>query len=901
MMTPIKRFTGASIFALLSLFLLSSSVIAQSSQTGSQTSGSTSQQIPPGMTQQQWQQVQQQMQQQQGQGVGTVQGQTAQYNPDGFIGTFNMVRLQQELTRRGVTREELRSRLARKGILLENIQEENMPRYRDVIMQTITEIQIEKMGEQDAKQLALEQLLRELDPKFVIPASVRTVTEEDLRMRLLEKGIIFENITASQFPRYEDIVRQTLLDLQAELEAEQREEQLNRIYGHSIFKDNTLEAYRLTQGSSATLNYVLGTNDIVRVTIFGTSSADLVLEVNEQGYVQPQGMPQIYLRGLTVGQARDLLRQRFAPHFTFRNDQFVVTVQETRPITVSVIGESVRTGTYYLSAMNSVFNLLSNAGGPSEIGSVRQIEHISGTTRKVVDVYQLMRDPSTQYRFDLQHNDVINIPVARKIVRIEGAVRRPMRYEMLDNESLIELIEFAGGLTESAFPDFVQVRRFDRGESTLLEFSLRDVLEGREIVELRSGDLIRVRTSENALMRKVTVSGFVNYPGEFGYREGITVGEAISLAGGLRPSAFEQAFIERRPLRDTTIARYIPINLGTQAGMSTVLQANDNIMIYDRSLYSNIGDLSITGAVKQSQHFTFDPDFTLSDLFTAAGGFAVGAAYNRVEVFRTTVYTDRPVTMELITLELDANYNVISPVGGFTLKPYDKIVVRQTPGFQLSRTVEINGEVEYPGVYPLESRQTHLSDIILESGGLRGQADPIGSTVFRTQGDRGYIITNLTDVMNNRRNEAYDPILFEGDVITISRRENIVSIRPTGTRMSMAVDEAMVRRSLNLTFQGEKSAKWYIQNYAGGFEKNADKNSVTVTLKNGQVLSTRRYLFLFRRYPKVQSGSTIQIAMKPEKIPGESGFDYDQFLTRTAQTTTSFLTILLLMQQLQRN
>lgn len=815
-----------------------------------------------------------------------------------FVGTFTLARIQQELQMRNVTREELRSRLARKGIILENIQESQLPRFRDVIMTTIMEIQMEKTEQTDSKRLELERLFRELEaPLYVIPPSIRTVTEQDLRMRLLEKGIILDNIRAEQFPRYERIVTETLLELQAELEKEQEEERLNQIYGHSAFKDNTLEVYRLTQGSSATENYVLGTGDQVRVTIFGTSSADVLLEVNEQGFVQPQTLPQIYLRGLNLKQARSVLQQRFSQYFTFRPDQFAVTVQETRPISISIFGEVERTGTYHLSALNSVYNVIAVAGGPTAIGTVRHIEHIRGSQRKLVDVYALMRDPSTQYIFDLQQNDVINVPIARRVVRIEGAVKRPMRYEMLESESLVDLIEFAGGLAEMAYPDFVQIQRYDRGQLQLLEFNLHSVMTGEQVVNLAPGDVVRIRTSINEVLNKVTVAGFVNYPGEFGFREGITAGDVIALAGGLRPSAYERAYVERRSLRDTTIASYIPINIGTSEGSSFALETNDLIMIFDRKLFSNIGDLSITGAVKETKIFTYDPNLTLYDLFTAAGGFAVGAAYNRVEVFRTNVYTDRPISMELITLELDANYNVIKPASGFSLKPYDQVVVRQTPGFQLSRTVEINGEVEYPGVYPLESRQTHLSDIIGEAGGLRSQADPIGSTLFRTQGERGYIITNLSDVRNNPRNEEFDPILFEGDVITIARRENIVSIRPTGTRMYMAVDQSFARNSLNLTYQGGKSAKWYIQNYAGGFEKNADKSSVTVTLKNGQVLSTRRVLFV-RRYPKVQSGSTIQVALKPEKLPSESGFDYDQFLTRTAQTTTSLLTILLLIRQL---
>lgn len=903
-MTHFNRLARVVALLILIFGYGTSDLSAQNSQTGNtQGSQSGNQQIPAGLTQEQWQQLQQYQMQQAGNTSGNNRNtvnQSANYDPTTFVGEFNSVRMQQELTRRNVTREELRSALARKGILLENIQEANLARYRDVIMQTIIEIEIQKTSIQDAKQLALQSLLQELEPDFELPASVRTVTEEDLRMRLLQMGIIYENIRPDQFDRYEDLIVSTLEELQAELDAAKREEELNKIYGHSIFADNTLEVYRLTEGASATSNYVLGTNDIIRVTIFGVSQADMVLEVNEQGFVQPQGLAQIYVKGLTVAQARDLLRQRLRSGFTFTSDQIVITVQETRPISVSVIGEAQKNGTYYLSAMNSVFNLLSVAGGPTEIGSVRKIEHIRGGNRSTVDVYKLMENPSAQYKFDLQHNDVINVPVAQNLVRIEGGVKRPMRYEMLESESLIDLIRYAGGLAETANPNFVQIQRFDMGHINLLEFNLNDVMTGREVIRLQSGDIVRIRTTENRILNKITVSGFVMYPGEFGYKQGITVGDALSLAGGLRPSAFERAYIERRSLRDTTIAKYIPINLGTNDGTSYLLEPNDNIMVYDRTQYSNVGELIITGAVKQTQRFSFDPDLTLYDLFTAAGGFSVGAAYNRVEVFRTTVHTDRPVEMELITLELTENFEVLPPNENFQLKPYDQVVVRQTPGFQLSRTVEINGEVEYPGVYPLESRQTHLSDIIREAGGLRNQADPIGSTLFRTQGDRGFIITNLKDVMDNPRNEAYDPILFEGDVITIERRENIVTIRPTGTRVYNAVDEQFARRSLNLTFQGEKSAKWYIQNYAGGFDKNADKNTVTVTLKNGQVLATRKFLWI-RRYPKVQSGSTIQVAMKPEKIPGEAGFDYDQFLTRTAQTTTSFLTILLLIQQLNNN
>ena len=165
-------------------------------------------QKPAGMNDDQWLQLQQLMQQR----LLSPQNDIENYDPTSFIGSFNEVRLQQELLQRYVSRDELRRALSRKGILLDNIQPQNLERYRDVIMQTIVEIQLARNEEKDAKRLALEELLIELEPDFQLPASVRTVTEQDLRMRLLEKGIIYENILLDQFDRYKEIIKKPFLN-----------------------------------------------------------------------------------------------------------------------------------------------------------------------------------------------------------------------------------------------------------------------------------------------------------------------------------------------------------------------------------------------------------------------------------------------------------------------------------------------------------------------------------------------------------------------------------------------------------------------------------------------------------------------------------------------------------------
>lgn len=768
---------------------------------------------------------------------------------------FSMLpQVQAELSRRGLTESEVRLRLIRNGIDVDRIPPTELLRYQQRILAVVEELEAEKRLEQER----------------LLPVRLDSLNQSN--------RILPEN---SEKPAPKDSVV------------------VRNIYGHNLFLNQSLDVFQTTDGGRAPSTYVLGAGDQVRITIFGISQADILVEINDEGFIQPTGMPKIFLQGVTLERARVLLLQRFGPFYTFRAEQFAMSIQSARTVTVNVFGESTIKGSFSISALNTAFNALSAAGGPTEIGSVRNIQVIRGSERKTLDVYAFMNDPSVVFQFDLQHNDIIHVPVAETIVEVTGAVNRPMKYELTDAETLLDLIHYAGGIRADAYPDFVQIQRFENGSIQFFEYDLSSVLSGSERIALKNGDQVRLRQINAAVKQQVISAGSVFYPEAFGYTAGMTAGDLVKLSGGLLPSASDVAYVVRRDLRDTTRSEYLPVNLFTSKGLGFVLQANDNMMVYDRTLYGTVGDVRITGAVKQPTELVFDPTLTLADVMKSAGGFALGAAQNRVEVFRTTIATDRPVSLSMITLVIDSLFDV---VGGddmaFQLMPYDQIVVRQTPGFQLNRTVELNGEVQYPGVYVLESRQTTLSDVVAAAGGVRDAADLRGIRLFRTYRNRGFIVSDLSMAMRNPGYIIHDPILFEGDVITIPRTENVVSINPVGVRYMFAADPELAGNRLEVIFQGAKSAHWYITQFAGGFEKEANKSSVTVTLPNGQVKSTRRFLFI-RNYPKVESGSLISVQMKPTPNSDiRKKIDWDQISNRTLQTTTTLLTLLLLSRQL---
>jgi hypothetical protein len=141
--------------------------------------------------------------------------------------------------------------------------------------------------------------------------------------------------------------------------------------------------------------------------------------------------------------------------------------------------------------------------------------------------------------------------------------------------------------------------------------------------------------------------------------------------------------------------------------------------------------------------------------------------------------------------------------------------------------------------------------------------------LFRTYRNRGEITLQTKTAMLHRRLN-HNPIIFEGDVININRLENVVTILNNGTRMAQYSVHVQGDSIRNVVYQGAKSAAWYIRNFAGGFDKLADRNSVTVTLPNNQTVATKRFLAVFRDYPTVRPGSTITLQLSPEKIEAEA-------------------------------
>ena len=263
-------------------------------------------------------------------------------------------------------------------------------------------------------------------------AEAQGVNPDVLEQRLKDKGIDMESLTLDDIPRIQPIVEQEIAAMKAiqegelptktyatspevdstrlntrievkEIEAfdtkEVTQENVAKevsVFGKHIFKDGSINTFEVSKDYVPSDAYILGPSDVVTVSIFGRSQADLQFTIKPDGFIEPANLPKIYLKGIPLGQARDIVRRRLQNFYQFEKGQFALTLTTARTLTIQITGAVERPGTYTISAYNTAFNALMAAGGPSKLGTVRGVQVINGRKVKTLDVYEYLFNPKKQ-------------------------------------------------------------------------------------------------------------------------------------------------------------------------------------------------------------------------------------------------------------------------------------------------------------------------------------------------------------------------------------------------------------------------------------------------------------------------------------------------------------------------
>lgn len=850
---------------------------------------------------------------------------------------------------------------------------------------------------QNANPALLAQFKNVLDAKGV--------SEEELKQNLSTKGLNVEGMTEADALKNRPVIEQSINELEQKNKAKKKIEEpkvpkdtlatvekkpeINlvkkdsvrlkspSIYGHAMFQNQSLDFARLSKDASPPDSYVLAPGDRINLIIFGKSQADLQYEISSAGFIQPAQMPKIFLSGLTLKQAKTLLANRFSTYYVFKSDQFALTLNTSRTLNVNIFGEVEKPASYTTSALNTAINVLSASGGPNELGTVRSIQIIRGTTRKLLDIYAFMRDPIIQYDFFLQNNDIIYVPPAEIVVKVEGGVNRPMLYEMKKKETIKDLISFAGGFKKDAYTDLVQVERYENNQVVLKDYSLTDVLANKISLNFLNGDIVRFKSIYSPLKTVVKINGAVAYPGDyainstktvktlmekaklnpeakadqiflfrkkldqsvsvqsialqeiqsgriadinlenedsimvfdqaryvekfkisvvgdvqnpferlFAYGNGLTVQEAIALAGGLKTSASTQAYVYRTNPLAAKKTTYIPV--ATNASFTLV--SGDQLVVLNKDQNEYESSINIGGEVNKPLQLRFDPSLQLANLFQLAGGITRAADITRVDVFRLAFSATESPKKSLISLQIDKNYKITDGPSDFQLSPFDYVVIRRIVDFRLNESVQIAGEVKYPGQYVIKNASYHFSDLIKDAGGLTKVSDLWNAKLTRYSDSSGIVVFDAKKALNHRGSFKYDPILYENDYIEIPKISSVVNIEVNATKYVLGEKQ----KSLQIIYQGPHSAKWYINQFAGGLAKKADKKSIIVIRENGLASGTHKVLGLFKRYPTVRYGDTIKVSYEVDKSndkKDDKPVDWDKMLAKVISVGTLYALI----------
>ncbi|MFM7510545.1 MAG: SLBB domain-containing protein, partial [Bacteroidota bacterium] len=578
---------------------------------------------------------------------------TAQAQPTARENPNVMAQIKSLLQSKGLNEQEVKERLKTKGLNIDAMSDAEIAQNRSVIEQTVAELEAEKKksGSPNAE-----------------PGRVILMDPAGPDKQGSSKDSAFKEPVTTKAEAAADSIQKKIALKAKEV----------GIYGHDIFTNQTLDAFRTTDGARTPDTYVLGAGDRIRITIFGMSQADLLLEINKEGYIQPTGLKQLYLQGVTLGEARKLVGQRFSAAYRFQQDQYAVTLQTARAITVNVFGEANLRGSFNMSALNTAFNALSVAGGPTMQGSVRNIELIRGKTRKKMDVYAFLSDPAFQFQFDIQQNDILYVPMAQKVVTLEGAVKRPMKYELAGKEGMTELLGFAGGVNYNTYAEFLQIERAQADSVILLEYKLADVLAKKVVLDLADGDIVRIRESKKPLERFAEVEGAVFYPGRYELQKDMRL-SSLLMKVQLMPEAKNDFFFVERLLRDSTV-RILKVTAAEAGNFS--LEPRDRVQVYNKVFYANQEMLEIDGAVRLpvKRMLAFGDQIPLGDALQLAGGL-LPTATDRAQIIRTDVMT--PGKAEYIPVDL-------AKIGDLKLQAGDKLVVFDKRTFVQGATVSIS-------------------------------------------------------------------------------------------------------------------------------------------------------------------------------------------------------------------
>jgi len=277
-------------------------------------------------------------------------------------------------------------------------------------------------------------------------------------------------------------------------------------------------------------NYLLGSGDLLKITVYNNPDLSLETRVGEHGMIRFPLIGEVQVEGITSTAAELKIAKLLEAGDFVKQPQINILVTQFQSKMISVLGSVLKPGRYPLERASNLSDLLALAGGPTVDGS-DLVTITSKAGRTELDLHNIVGKGDGAENIALTGGEIVYVHA--RDVSVIGQVNRPGKYAVTGGvRTLGDFLSVAGGISPSG-SDTVTVTTMRDGKQQRYEVDIDNLFRtgnNSANIELTSGDTVYVPRAP-----MVYVYGEVQRPGSFRIERNMTVTQALAQAGGLTP------------------------------------------------------------------------------------------------------------------------------------------------------------------------------------------------------------------------------------------------------------------------------------------------------------------------------------------------------------------------------
>ncbi|WP_233520578.1 SLBB domain-containing protein [Flocculibacter collagenilyticus] len=522
-------------------------------------------------------------------------------------------------------------------------------------------------------------------------------------------------------------------------------------FGYDLFANEPYSFQPENNQVAVPDDYIVGVGDNFLVNTYGKEGNTYELMVNRDGMLHFPDFAPLNVMGLTFQEAKQAIHNHISSQTIGLKAS--VTMGELRSIRIFVMGEAYKPGVYTISSLSTVTNALFASGGLSDIGSLRNIQvKRAGKLVGKVDLYDFLIHGDNSKDVILKSGDVVFIPPVGSTATIKGEVKRPAIYELVESETIKDLLTMAGGAKSSAFLKESVLERFNTSNyKTLINLDLSK--EGVFEEPVKDGDVLRINATSDEFKDSVLLIGAVTRPGAYQWHQGMKVSDIIESFHSdlLKIADLEYALIVRETSKLGDIeTRQISLANALENKNATdniLLNSNDKVIVFSKYEKRDIEQRTLARLahtqeelailereqlIKEyySKEFKRDLGLLKDEEFKNEANMQFNSQLSNQELNRRDLQLAQTDLLELSKpfAELEKEEDEEENLEEFSLysrklllAPVILKLQNQASVGQPMELVEVVGEVKVPGVYPL-SKGAKINDLVMAAGGLNESA-----------------------------------------------------------------------------------------------------------------------------------------------------------------------------------